>query len=530
MNRRKFVLIGYATAVAGVALATGLMAGMRSFLDKSHMGLIYLLVIVCVAALQGARPAVLAALLGFLCWNFFFLHPHYTFYLHDRRDWLLLLTFLVVGSLIGHITGRLRTRESEAIRREQEIAAMHRAMMGFSTQVSLGHVPQMLVQEAAQSAHAAGCALLIATPEEDGWTILACAGDIRDLEGETGKDLTRHAMQQAKAIGLCSAPPFVVPGETFWPITVSHQAVVPDVESRHDLFLPLTIGGENRGLLYATPPTGQVFNEFSCRLLVALASYASVSLERRRLLEETAHATAIREADKIKSVLFSSISHNLKTPLASLTATLSSLQQADVEWNHEALLEGLQLMAEDVERLTEQINDLLNLAQLESGSWKPNPDWFDLLELVSMATGSLSAGERDRIHIEIPADFPMIWVDSLQISQVIRHLTENALNYSPPGSPVIIGTEMNGTGMRFWVDDSGAGIPIKEREQVFGKFYRGQTAERKSVRGSGLGLAICREIVQSHGGQIRVETAPSGGARLIVSLPQPIARKELPDA
>ena len=266
-------------------------------------------------------------------------------------------------------------------------------------------------------------------------------------------------------------------------------------------------------------------------LFTFLAIAALIGHRTGHLQEREAEAiarekeTAALYKEKLKSVLLSSLSHNLKTPLASLTATLSNLEQEDIEWDKKTLQDHLTFMAEDVNRLTEYIDNLLSLAQLESDNWEPKREGVELTELVSTALRHLPENDYHRIQVEIPETFPFIWVDFVQISQVIRHLVENALTYAPSKSKIKIRATAQENEIEFWIEDQGPGIPISEREQVFHKFYRGEIAIKQGTRGTGLGLAICHEIVQAHQGTIQIQDALPSGARVRVMLPTERKRK-----
>ncbi|MCL5772824.1 MAG: DUF4118 domain-containing protein [Firmicutes bacterium] len=519
---KKSRLAGYLAAIVCVAFATGILFLFQSGLGKEYTGLVYLLVIAVVAAISGTRPAILAAVLSFLSWDFFFLPPYFTFLIYDQRDWILLIVFLVIGIMTGQITGKMRAREEEAVSREKEISALYRASLSINTQVNIENFYPVLMEQIMSGTGAIGCAI-IRDPRNNQnsvpFEITAQAGDVCAVEQDGTRAVIKWAVENAKAVGL--GPPQELFGfeNIFWPISVPHEEIISDSSRRKDIFLPLCLGDHLFGVLYADPGSNSSFNEESFRLLVTFASIITTAMERQRLIEESAKAVARHESEHLKSVLFSSLSHNLKNPLVSLNTTLSSLRQGDVSWDAETIKELLALMAEDFERLTENINDLLNLAQLESGIWKPKQEWYELREIVSTGISQLPDTEYNRIRVEIPDESFLIWVDSVQMSQVVRHLVENALKYSPAESPVAIGAKADSAGIQLWIDDHGEGIPPEEREAVFTKFYKEKAYDKKAASGTGLGLSICREIIRAHKGSIRIENSPFGGARFIVTLP-----------
>ncbi len=544
---------GVMRAVGGVTVATaGLWLGRHVLeLDKAHVGLVFLLVVAWAAASEGTRAALVAAVTSFLAWNFFFLPPYFTFVVSDPADWILLLVFLVIALLIGGMTGRVRAREEEAVARSREIGALYASSMAVGRFAAIQDALPAVLEPIMQGTRAVGCAVArtdrradvpstdalarsAAPGGQDGTTgvvrggveVLASIGDVSGLQTDQASRLAGWVTDHVKAVGL-STPPSERGEVALWPFCVSYEQVLGEAPLRRDMFLPLTQGDQSYGLLYVALPTDlespDVAEE---RLMVAFANQAAACLERDRLLEETRNAARQQETERLRTVLFESLSHNLKTPLASLTATLSSLRGDDVQWNVELMSEGLEIMAEDLARLTENIDNLLSLAQLESGHWTPQRDWIEVREIVSVARRQLPTRELPRIVFDGREGEPFIYVDPLQMAQVVRHLLENALTYSPSGSPVALSVEQSAGAPNvvvIRVDDRGPGITADEIDRVFRKFYRGDAAVRTAARGTGLGLAICRSIVEAHGGTIEVGRNDWGGASFVVRIEMPVA-------
>ncbi len=238
----------------------------------------------------------------------------------------------------------------------------------------------------------------------------------------------------------------------------------------------------------------------------------------RALRAELARAEAKREADELKSSLLSSVSHELKTPLAALTATVSNLLESDTTWDEHATRAELEAIVGDITRLNNGVTSLLDLSRLEARTWQPHPDWYDLSEIVDVAMERMPPGGRGRLRVLLPADLPPVFVDIEQWVRVVQGLVENALVYAPDGE-VRVGAGAGAGGLTVWVEDDGPGVPPEESDAVFEKFFRGREARARVPSGTGLGLAIAREIVAAHGGSIAVGRAASGGARFVISLP-----------
>jgi two-component system, OmpR family, sensor histidine kinase KdpD len=345
---------GYVLAVLAIVVSTLLFLPGRDTFAKGQWALLYLLIVVLVAGASGVGPAMLASLLAFLAWNFFFLPPYHTFAVHDPKDWLSLVAFLAVGVIMGIQTGRMREREARA----------------------------------------------------------------------------------------------------------------------------------------------------------------------RRLQAAATQAEALREADRLKSSLLSSVSHELKTPLAALTATVSNLLEKDVAWDEQNVRDELQAILADVRRLTNSINALLDLSRLEAHTWEPQRDEYDLSDIVAESLDTLTPAQRQRVTVALPDDLPPLDVDHAQWVRVVTNLVENAVLYSGADARVRVEARVDGSGTTtLCVEDDGPGIAPGELEAVFDKFFRGSAAHADAPSGTGLGLAIAREIVRAHGGTIAAQPVTPHGARFVVTLP-----------
>jgi two-component system sensor histidine kinase KdpD len=286
------------------------------------------------------------------------------------------------------------------------------------------------------------------------------------------------------------------------------------------MFIPLQTATRQSGVLYVGErPDAAAYTFHQARMVVALAYQASVFLERTHLRSVAVQADALREADRLKSTLVSAVSHELKTPLASLEATLTNLLEQDTPLQEAHVRKELQAVKQDLDRLSNSIDSLLDLSRLEASAWAPQLDWYELGEIVGTALSRVSEQERARVSVSFPPDLPAIRVDFAQWVRVLEHLLRNALAYGGPRSAVRVGASGTSKEVKLWVEDEGPGIAPDERERVFAKFYRGRSAAAVTA-GTGLGLAITREIVRFHGGRIWVEDVIPHGARLVISIPR----------
>jgi len=513
---------GYLIAAASVVVATAVFYPGRAHFAKGQWALLYLLIVGVVAGISGVRPALAAAFLSFFAWNYFFLPPYGTFRVHDPRDWLSLFVFLMVGVLIGIQTGRLREREAEARERERETALLNRFSAHLVSDISVEEVSRRLIAEV-DGVTGARCTALFLCGDAAGSRECISSPGADCTQSAEVTDLVAWVDRQSKAIGLPTPPSSARAQGQEWPITVSHREAGARAD-RKDMFLPLQTATRQSGVLYVgerADGTGYTFHE--ARMVVALAYQASVFLERTYLRSVAVQADALKEADRLKSTLVSAVSHELKTPLASLQATFTNLLEQDTPLADAHVRQELQAVKQDLDRLGNSIDSLLDLSRLEAAAWAPQLDWYELGDIVGAALSRVSEQDRARVSVSFPHDLPAIRVDFAQWVRVLEHLLRNALAYSGQDSPVRVGASCTPKETKLWVEDEGPGIAPDEREQVFAKFYRGKSAATVPS-GTGLGLAITREIVRFHGGRIWVEDVVPHGARFVISIPrEPVA-------
>ena len=507
---------GYLVAAACVVAATAAFYPGRAYFAKGQWALLYLLLVVAVAGVCGVRPALAAAALSFLAWNYFFIPPFHTLRVADPKDWLFLGVFLVVGMLMGWQTGRLRDREAEAQAREQETALLNRFSGHLVSDVSVAEVAKTLVAAAAGVAGASCVALFV--PDESGEMQEAAATADADCQraAET-RALVSWVSRQAKAIGPARAPRDLRRGRGLARVRIPRRSWGRGRASGHLRPLADHDAAVRRALLRPRADGG-AYSSRDIRVAIALANQAAVFLERRHLRSVAVQAEALREADRMKSTLVSAVSHELKTPLASLTATITGLLEGDLPWDETQARQELAAVAQDLSRLAGSIGSLLDLSRLEASEWRPHLERYELGEVLGTALSKLASGARARVSVFLPEGLPPVRVDFHQWVRVLEHLLGNALTYSGPDSPVRVGAKATPREVRMWVEDEGPGIPAEERGRVFDKFYRGKAASKAA--GTGIGLAITHEIVRFHGGKIWLEEVQPHGARFLIALPR----------
>jgi two-component system sensor histidine kinase KdpD len=505
-----------------VGAATLLFLPGRDLLGKGHWALLYLLVISVVASVAGSRPSLVAAVVSFLTWDVFFLPPYNTFRVDDPKDWISLGVFLVVGVLIGLTSGRLREREALAVSQEREMALLNR-LTG-----RLLAIPGPLEMAEALCAEIEG----VFSPRFIRFHLVESGGGKSLLFGMKAElemdpleeDFLCWVVKNRKGVASPAADPARAarPGGKGSP--VPHSRVFPAV-SRSDVFLPVLSSSGLEGILHVGGRRNQApysWNEI--QLLCAAANMAGTFLERSRLEQSARQAETLKEGDKLKSAIFSSVSHELKTPLSSLTATISGLLEGDLAWDLPHIRHELGSVKKDLDRLAHSIGSLLDLSRLEAEAWKPDLQWVEPGEVLGGVLFRLDRVDRDRVRVDLPEGLPLIRVDFQQWGRLLMHILENALSYSPPGSLVTIGARLAEEGLETWIADEGPGIPAGEKEKVFAKFFRGSLSGLLPG-GTGLGLPIALEIARVHGGTIRIEDNQPRGTRFVILLPSTHVRK-----
>ena len=479
---------GYLLAFAAITLSTVVFLPGRDVFAKGQWALLYLLVILLVASAAGPGPALLAAVLAFFTWNYFFLPPYHTLQIRDPKDWLALAAFLVVGVIVGALGGRMRDREAAARAREQESAALNRLSEAVVSQTTTEQMAETCLREIVDLLGARSAALHV---EQDGRLYA-----YREAPDGAAMDASVDELAaRAFAAGDETGAPAAGDGGLYVPVrNPSSVAGVLTVQARRD---------------------GRPYRASDTRLVASLGNLVGAFLERERLQQAATTAAAAQEADQLKSSLLSSVSHELKTPLAALTATVSNLLESDVDWDEESVRDELRAIVGDVARLNTSITALLELSRLEAHAWEPRNELYGLGEIVFAGIDALPAHLQERVRVDIPEDI-VVDVDFVQFARVIQTLLENAVLYT--GGEVTVGAHGWNEGVRLWVEDQGPGIPADEHEAVFEKFFRGRSEGQARPSGTGLGLAIAREIVLAHGGTIEVADVVPHGARFVITL------------
>lgn len=476
MKRRWRRVEGRSLLVATlIVLAAATLAPILQRLPHANLSLLFMTAVLLVAARYGLELALYASVLSFLIFNFFFTPPFLTFAVTEEGDVATLVFFLVIASLTGHLAARMR---DEIASRK---AALDRISLleGFSRQLAgAASVADVLRTTASRIAEVTGSTSFVVLPGSD-------TGDapVQAVSG-SGKVPRLDAVLEA-AVGEGH-----VKGWTILPMG-SHRE------------RPALAGVESEAL------------DAGMRSLIeALMDQAIVALERALLVHDLARQRLASERDQLRAALLSSVSHDLRTPLASIIGSASSLVELErslSDENRHALLESV---LEESERLDRHIQNMLDMARLGQGEIHLRPDWVDLRDVVAAAARRLRTpmdGKRLQVHVEPEAELLRVHGDLVE--QALVNVLDNAARFSPADGSIEVHCYRDGQWINIDIRDQGPGIPEADRERVFDAFYRVDSGDSKT--GAGLGLSICRGMIRAHGGEVTAHAGHGDNGCLI---------------
>jgi two-component system, OmpR family, sensor histidine kinase KdpD len=464
----------------------------RPFFAPTNLVMIYLLAVVLTATRLGLKPAIMAAFLSVLAFDFFFVPPHLTFAVADTQYLLTFAALFTVGVVISTLVSQARERAEAIRRREVQTSSLYHLSRDLSAAIGIKPVLDAVIKNIGESFDA-GVAIFLAEGER-----LEVKGSSRDLRLDS-KELAvaDWAFRNRQPAGQGTG-------------TLGSAAL---------LFLPLQTGTDILGVLgvrlkedadYASPEQR--------RLLDAFAAQATMAIERVQLVKQAEQAQILQAREGLERALLNSISHDLRTPLVSISGALDTLRENVHTLVDEARKELLDTAREEAERLNRFVGNLLDMTRLEAGALKLKSDQCDIQDLVGCALAAVDRriGGR-KIDVRLPDHLPPVRMDLALMTQVLVNLLDNALKYSPPDGGIEIAAHVDDGKLMLAVSDRGPGVPDSDLKRIFDKFYRVPVPE--GAGGTGLGLTICKGVVDAHGGKISAENRAGGGLRVIVTLP-----------
>jgi two-component system, OmpR family, sensor histidine kinase KdpD len=484
LNRQR-QLAGYALAVALLPLVTLALASLRGNLNLTSDVLVFLAAVIAVALVGGFIPALLAAVAGSMLLNYYFTPPIYQWTIAQPNNVVALIIFVGAGLVVSKVVDMAARRTKQAAR------------SGAESELLVTAAGSVLRGQRALPA------------------VLDRVREAFGMDSVTLLELTDHAnIQQARlrAAADSSANPspaatarqagqWTVVGCSGDPAACRPEEANVEVPIGDDLVLALR---------------GRTLPATDRRVLGAFAAYAAVALEQSRLTAAAEAARPIAEADRVRTALLAAVSHDLRTPLASAKAAVTSLRSHDIEWDAEDHDELLATADESLDRLARLVDNLLDMSRLQAGALAVFPRPADLSEIVARSLDDLGPTTRS-VTVDIPEDLPEVDVDPGILERVIANLIANAIRYSPAGSPPALTASSLRNRVELRIIDRGPGIPAANRDQIFVPFQR--LGDTDNTTGVGLGLALSRGLTEAMGGTLEPDDTPGGGLTMTLSLP-----------
>ena len=494
--------------MALLIVAVGLVAAtlIQPIFGIENVDLVFLTAVVGVAVRYGLWPSLLASIAASLCYNFFFLPPVYTFTITDPTNIAAFFFFMLIAILISNLAARVRIQADSAIgrvRTTELLYAFSRKLAGTAT------LDDVLWASAYQIALMLKVRVVLLLPEQDVLTVKTGYPPEDELD-EADLAAANWAWSNDRPAGRGSD---TLPGAK-------------------RLFLPMRTGRGPIGVIGIDDDrSGPLLTPDQRRLLDALVDQGALAIERVLLVEDMDRVKRSVESDRLRAALLTSISHDLKTPLASVLGAASTMRDLESGLSDQQKRDLLSTVIDESERLNRFIANLLDMTKLESGAIVPNAAPHDIGEIIGSALRRASKILiRHRIALDLAADLPMLQLDAVLFEQVLFNLLDNASKYAPADTTIAIRTLRDRGSIILQVIDEGDGIPTAELESIFDKFYRAQKGDH--VRpGTGLGLAISRGFVEAMHGSITADNrSDRSGAVLTIRLPIPAASPALDTA
>jgi len=484
----------YLQSVLLVMAGTLVSALMQPLFSPTNLVMIYLLVVVVAALYLGRGASLLAAGLSVLAFDFFFVPPPLTLAVADSEYLLTFAALLVAGLVISTLAVRVREQAEASQDRAEQAAELYALSRDLAVALDLDTIMRAILIHVSQTF---GPEVAVLLPE-------GLHGTIKPHALSPGFELSENEFAVAS-----------------WAFEHGQSAGwgTDTLQAANVRYLPLRTAHGVVGVLGVKPsdPKTRLTIDQS-RLLDAFASQAALAIERAQLADRARQVEVAQAAEKLQAALLHSVSHDLRTPLVSITGALSTLQDEDIELDQAARRSLLENAGEEAERLNQLVGNLLDMTRIEAGALRVARESCDVQDVIGAALEPLSdrIGSRS-ITVDIPPDMPLVPMDFVLMVQVLVNLLDNALKYSSSGTPIEVKAQVESSEARIQVADRGMGIPADDLSRVFDKFYRVQRPGQ--VGGTGLGLSICKGFVEAQGGRIRAQIREGGGTVMTISLP-----------
>jgi len=503
--------LAYGKSALVLAVATVLAFFVDQFFGLTEVIMVYLLGIVLVALRYGRGPALLTSTLSVAAFNFLFVPPRYTFAVAEGRYLVTFTGMFVIGLVISNLTARVRWQADMALARERHSSALYSLTRALSRERDTAALAR---RAALHVADFFGCQAMVLLPRRSGRSVasLGAQREAPDLEQVSGTADCFTLDERERSLAE-------------W--VFSHNDIAglgTGTQPQHpSLHVPLASADRCIGVLALRPVSRQQLMEPAQRnLLIAFCDQIGMALLRALWADEAQRTARRAEREELRNTLLSSVSHDLRTPLAAIAGTASTLLQqegrAETRMSEALRRELLEAICEGAEHMNRLVINLLDMTRLEFGDIQLHKEWIPLSEVIGSALNRLEQRLGQHVvAVNLPAELPLIPLDPVLAEQLLHNLIENAIKYTPPGTLIEISAAAAPNMVTVAVADRGPGIPPDAEERVFEKFFRGPYRHGKG--GVGLGLTICRGIVEAHGGQISATSRSGGGAVFCFTMP-----------
>lgn len=474
-------------AIVGVATVAGEL--LHSYTSLSNLIMLYLLAVVLAALKLGLRPAILTAVASTLALDYFFVPFRFSFTLLDKEYLPTFLGLLMVGMVIGRLVATVQERADALLEREAETASLYHLSRDLATAANHQALYDAVVRNA-ETSIAVQAAIFHAADQITAPAAASSGMNFTDTELASIDRSCKHGQRS------------LLPADS-------------GDEAGNLVCLPLMQGGYCVGVLALR---GALPGSNSQRLVEGILAQTASALQRIELSHQAEQAQFLKTRADFERALLNSISHDLRTPLATITGALSILREKQEQPPDPNMSDLLEAACGEAARLNTFVGNLLDMVRIEAGAITLNTEPCELQELIGCALSPLEQriGAR-RVRVELPEELPLVMIDQALMTQVVINLLDNASKYSPHESDISISAYRDTPWVVLEVADRGPGIPEQDLQRVFDRFYR--IPVREGAAGTGLGLSICKGIVEAHGGNIEARNSPDGGVRMLVRLP-----------
>jgi len=486
-SRQKNRTLGYVWALAVIVASTALAYLMFGRFELANMIMVFLLGVVFIAMRFGRGPSIFASFLGVAIFDFLFVKPYLSFSVADSQYLVTLLAMLTVAMLISNLMANVRSQAKVAGHRERRATVLY----AMSKDLTASQSEDEIVRTAVRHLNSEfGSHNVILFPDVNGRIVYPKDPGLRESLHAADLSVAQWVFDHNEIAG-------------------QGTHTLPGAEA---VYFPLSNKETVLGVLVLLPVNlRRIFLPEQQKLLETFLGQIAQAIMRVRLAEQARKTQVGMEAERLRNSLLSSISHDLRTPLATIFGAASTLMEEEDTLRAEDKRELTRAIYDEALRMSSLANNILDMARLDAGAIELNKQWYPLEEMIGTVLTRLQKRlEGRRVTVKLPPGIPMIYVDTVMIEQVLINLLENILRYTPEGSPVEIMAEVSAFAVEISVADQGPGIPKGLENQLFEKFYRVRNEAAQS--GVGLGLAICRAIIEAHGGRIQAQNQPTGGA------------------